>query len=154
MIDTLKGRMHELVGKAREEDEQFWQQLGFFQEAESDDDYVESSAGEDVVDSDFDQPEEENENENETESTKVRDSKKKPPPPTVPRRRPHAQPAKAPNSDINAQGDAEADIQPAKKVKRLAAEVSLPLEQVQLSCYLLKHLQHFLRDQWRCARRR
>ena len=123
--------MHELVGKAREEDEQFWQQLGVFQEAESDVDYVASSAGEDVVDSDFDQPEEEDK-ENETESTKERDTKKKhigyKPPVPVKHHKAAAEMPDATNGEVIVLGEGEA--QQPKKIKRITAEVSLPIEQV------------------------
>ena len=130
--------MHELIGKAREEDDQFWSQLGFFKEAESDDDYVASSAGEDVVDSDFDQPEEE-EHENESESTKERDMKKKAIP--IPKPPPHKTHIQSKPSNIipetvavsteqSVAGQSEAP--PTKKTKRLTAEVPLPIEQVNM----------------------
>jgi hypothetical protein len=131
--------MNELVGKAREEDDQFWQLLGFH-EAESDEDYIESSDGEDMVDSDFDKPEEE-EGEVETESTKERGAKKKAVPGIVPHR--HKVPAKpkikkdlppvpvADGKETVAVVEGEQDdVQaPAKKYKRITAETPLPLEQ-------------------------
>ena len=133
--------MHELVGKARDEDEQFWQQLGFH-EAESDEDYVASSDGEDMVDSDFDKPEDENEGEAETESTKGRDTKKKVPPivskpkphpkPHVPRVEPVASENVADGALLQApsqEGEENGIQPPAKKYKRISAETSIPLEQ-------------------------
>jgi hypothetical protein len=108
--------MHELIGEALEEDEQFWRQFGF-QEADSDDDYVESSEGIDKVDSDFDRPEDEEEEEEiETKSTK---EKKKP---ILPRKRPH-------KNIVDPNKPTDESQQTAKKYKRIAAEVSLPLEQ-------------------------
>jgi len=129
--------MHELIGKAKEEDEQFWELLGF-QEVESDEDYEESSAEEDEVDSDFDKPEDENEVEIETESTKERGSKKKAP--TIPKLKTHhhtTKPSVVPSQSVQANANASAEKQeqpneeetPLKKTKRLAAETSLPPEQ-------------------------
>lgn len=112
--------MHELIGDALEEDEQFWRQFGF-QEADSDDDYVESSEGIDRVDSDFDRPEDEEE-EIETKSTKEKEFKKRTN--ILPRKRIH----KSIAADKNKVGDNETP-QTNKKYKRIAAEVSLPLEQ-------------------------
>jgi len=107
--------MHELIGEALEEDEQFWRQFGF-QEADNDDDYVESSEGIDKVDSDFDRPEEEEEEEIETKSTK---EKKKP---IFLRKRPH-------KTIVDQTKSTDESQQIVKKYKRIAAEVSLPLEQ-------------------------
>lgn len=128
--------MHELIGKAREEDEQFWQQLGFFQEPENDDDYVESDNAEDVVDSDFDQPEEENQ-ESEKEDDKERAVKKN----KIKERifiKHHHHKAEAKikegekvDGPFNTEQPSEdSSAFPAKKVKRLAAETLLPIEQV------------------------
>ncbi len=137
---TPKGRMHELVGKAREEDEQFWQQLGF-READSDEDYVESSEGEDMVDSDFDKPEDENEGEMETESTRERGgTTKRKIAPLAPRPKAHPKPkpvkeAAAAGEATTAQKGEEEEkedgemLAPAKKYKRITAEIPLPLEQ-------------------------
>ncbi len=142
LLIHVKGRMHELIGKAREEDDKFWQEFGMFQEVESDDDYVASSAGEDVVDSDFDQPEEEEAAAgDENESTKERVQRKKKEPGYVPRPRPAVpkQPAKLPDAPAggveeqdaqSVQADKDKIPQPPKKTKRLTAEVPLPMEQV------------------------
>lgn len=121
-ILLLKGRMNELIGDALEEDEQFWRQFGF-QEAESDDDYVESSEGIDKVDSDFDRPEDEEEEEIETKSTKEKEFKKRTN--ILPKKRTHKS---ITATDQNKGGDNETP-QINKKYKRIAAEISLPLEQ-------------------------
>ncbi len=136
--------MHELVGKAREEDEQFWQQLGFFQEADSDDDYIESSCDEDIVDSDFDQPEEEEaadgeaeaEVENGGDDADRREARSKGVPSSrVEAGRTHRLLKDPPvvvedeDSPERRAMTAETAVPPAKKVKRLAAEVPVPLEQ-------------------------
>lgn len=115
-VYMLKDRMHELIGKALEEDEQFWNQFGF-REAESDEDYVESSEGIDKVDSDFDKPEEEEEEEEvDSKSTKERDHKKKTI--VIPKKKPH-----------KPQPTEQSESQQVKKNKRMVAEVSLPMEQ-------------------------
>eukprot|EP00826_Nyctotherus_ovalis_P018886 TRINITY_DN1573_c0_g2_i1.p1 TRINITY_DN1573_c0_g2~~TRINITY_DN1573_c0_g2_i1.p1 ORF type:complete len:368 (+),score=118.86 TRINITY_DN1573_c0_g2_i1:323-1426(+) len=111
--------MHELIGDALEEDEQFWRQFGF-QEAENDDDYVESSEGIDKVDSDFDRPEDEEEEEIETKSTKEHKKKAA----AIPKRR-HRKPAATAEQSKGTDNEGNNG----KKYKRIAAEVSLPLEQ-------------------------
>jgi hypothetical protein len=120
--------MHELVGKAREEDEQFWSEMGFFAEAPSDDEYQASENGEDVVDSDFDRPEDEEE-ENEEEDIKIKDRDKKKTIRDRPIIKRHKVPKEVDEADKNQNG--EEDISgPSKKIKRLAAEVPLPMEKV------------------------